>query len=77
VKRNGRFAELSVGTVTAHVAEELATVRVIHDPLAPDGDHPADDSHAEITSLPPGDSDEALLIGDMIAECVTAMVPIR
>ena len=34
-----------------------------------------DPSHSQITGLPPGDSDQALLVGDLIAECVTEMHP--
>lgn len=75
VKKTGRFAEMNVGAVREKVAEELETVRIVHDPLEADGSLEADPSHAEIIGLPPGDSPEADLIGDMIAECVIAMHP--
>jgi len=73
VKRTGRFAELNIGEVRAKVAEELESLRILHDPLAAEGVFADDNSHAEITGLPSGDSPEADMIGDMIAECVIGM----
>jgi hypothetical protein len=52
-KEDGRFAELNIGTVSETVAGELATLRIVHDPLDAEGDFEADPSHAEITGLPP------------------------
>ncbi|MDE0508763.1 MAG: hypothetical protein OXI17_09035 [Gammaproteobacteria bacterium] len=75
LKANGRFAEINVGKVRSEVVQELETLRIVHDPLEAMGGHEADPSHAEITGLPPGDSDQALLIGDLIAECVSATHP--
>jgi hypothetical protein len=75
VRPAGRFAELNVGTVSETVAGELATLRIVHDPLDAESDFEADPSHAEITGLPPGDSPEADMIGDLIAQCVIAMHP--
>ena len=75
VKKRGRFAELNVGSVREKVAEELQTLRIVHDPLDPENGFEADPSHAEITGLPLGDSDQAMMIGDMIAECVITMHP--
>lgn len=75
VRKKGRFAEMNIGAVREKVAQELDTLRIVHDPLEAEGDHEADPSHAEIEGLPPGDSDQAMLIGDLIAECVTAMHP--
>ena len=72
---NGRFAEMSVGTITRQVAEELETLQIVHDPLEAAGEFEADPSHAEITGLPPGESDQAILVGDLIAECVIEMHP--
>lgn len=73
VRRTGRLAELNIGAVREKVAEELATLRIVHDPLDAGGDFDADPSHAEMTGLPPGDSPEADMIGDLIAECVIDM----
>lgn len=55
--------------------EELETLRIVHDPLEAAEGFVADASHSQITGLPPADTDEATLMGDMIAECVTAMHP--
>ena len=75
VRRNGRFAELHVGTVLRTVSEELTTLRMLHDPLEAGHGFDADPSHAEIVGLPPSDSDEAALVGDLIAERVINMHP--
>lgn len=73
VKKTGRFAELNIGAVRERVTEELEKLRIVHDPLDAEDDFEADPSHAEITNLPPGDTDQAMLVGDLIAECVIAM----
>jgi len=75
LRPNGRFAELNVGTTIREVAKELDTLRIVHDPLEAIEGFDADPSHAEIVGLPPGDSDQALLVGDLIAECVIDMHP--
>lgn len=75
VRPNGRFAELDVGTTLRAVSEELKTVRMLHDPLEAADGFDSDPSHAQIVGLPPGDSDEAALVGDLIAECVVDMHP--
>lgn len=75
MKRTGRFAELNIEVVIRTVSAESASLRIVHDPLDAEGRFEADPSHAEITGLPPGDSPEADMIGDLIAECVVAMHP--
>ena len=75
LRRSGRFAELGVGDVLCAVSEELDTLRIVHDPLEAAEGFTADPSHSQIAGLPPADTDEAMLVGDMIAECVTAMHP--
>ena len=57
------------------MAEELDTLRIIHEPLEAEEQFEADPSHAEITGLPSSGSDQAMLVGDLIAECVVAMHP--
>ena len=74
LRPTGRFAELQVGPTKQHLHAELASLRFVHDPLPAEGEFEADPSHSEITGLP-ADSPEAELIGDMIAECVTAVHP--
>ena len=75
MRKRGRFAELNVGETKQHVRNELKGLRFIHTPLDAEGGPEADPSHSEITGLPPGDSDHAALIGDMIAQCVQATHP--
>lgn len=80
LRPNGRFAELNVGQTKGHLHGELADLRFVRDPLdaeEAEGGFEADPSHSEIAGLPPADSPEAELIGDMIAECVTAVYPAR
>ncbi|MDE0154402.1 MAG: hypothetical protein OXI88_18885 [Gammaproteobacteria bacterium] len=64
---------MNVGAVMRQITGELDSLRIIHDPLDAEEEFDADPSHAEIIGLPPGDSDHALLVGDLIAECVIAM----
>jgi len=72
--KNGRFAKLNVGETKRYVSEsveELGTeLEIIEAPLPPSDGFEADPSHAEIIGLPPGESDEAMLIGDLIADCI-------
>lgn len=75
LRRSGRFAELNVGSVIKHVEQELRGVRIVHDPLASEGSLQNDPSHAQINGLPPTDSPDAELIGDLIAERVNAVHP--
>ena len=73
IRPRGRFAEMNVGAVTRRVAQELGTLRIVHAPLEAGHGYEADPSHAEIIGLPPSESDIAMLVGDLIAECVIAM----
>ena len=75
LKKKARFVELNVGQVKRHVFEELKAMQIVHWPLEAEGEFPADPSHAELTGLPPGDSDHAALIGDMIAQCIIDLHP--
>lgn len=78
LRLNGRLAELNVGRTKGHLHSELSDLRFVRDPLDAEeheGGFEADPSHSEITGLPPADTPEAELIGDMIAECVTAVYP--
>lgn len=75
LRPSGRFAELNVGVVLREVSTELDTLRIVHDPLEANENLDADPSHAQIVGLPPGDSDHALLVGDLIADCVIDMHP--
>ena len=75
LRPNGRFAEMNVGTIIRGIAKELDMVRIVHDPLEAKEGFDADPSHAEIIGLPLGDSDQAILVGDLIAECVIDIHP--
>ncbi len=75
LKPRGRFAEMNVGAVERRVAEELDTLRIAHDPLEAEAGFEPDPSHAEVIGLPPSETDQAILVGDLIAECVVAMHP--
>ena len=75
LRPKGRFAEMNVGEVRRRVAEELDTLRIVHDPLEAEGAFEADPSLAQITGLPPHGSDQAMLVGALIAECVAAVHP--
>ena len=75
MRQNGRLAELNVGVTKLHLQYHLPSIRFVPAPLPEDGSYPTDPSHSEIVGLPPGGSLEAALVGDMIAECVSAAHP--
>ena len=75
MRRNGRLAELQVGATREYVRDEIDDVRFVHQPLTAEDSFAADPSHSEIFGLPPADSPEAELIGDMIAECIIGVHP--
>lgn len=75
MRPNGRLAELNIGVTKRHVQARVKNLRFIYAPLAAEGKYQPDPSHAEIRGLPPGDSPEAALIGDMIAECTQTIHP--
>ena len=75
MRKSGRLAELNVGTTKHYIRNELDALRFIHKPLHAKGGYEADPSHSEIVGLPPGNSPQAALIGDMIAECIEAIHP--
>ena len=75
--RKGGLAELNVGETREHISNRLDELRFINVPLLADEKYEADPSHSEIMGLPPKDSPEAELIGDMIAECVIEVHPAK
>ena len=77
MKSSGRLAELEVGATREHIGQILDELRFIPTPLAADENYEADPSHSEIVGLPPKDSPEADMIGDLIAECVIAIYPAK
>lgn len=74
MRRRGRLAELNVG-MTKRKTREAARVRFEHRPLSQECDYPADPSHCEIRGLPDGESPQAALVGDLIADCVSRTYP--
>ena len=75
MRPNGRLAELSIGVTKAHMVKRGTSIRFVHRPLAAEDGDEADPSHGEMVGLPPGDSPEAAMIGDMIAECIENVHP--
>ena len=76
---NGRLAEMKVGTVLHKLRGTLDTPGIVYDPLEAESDFVSDPSHAQVIGLPPNapDSDEAMLVGDLIAECVIGVHPAK
>ena len=72
MKPSGRLAELNVGQTRTQIDRAL---RFVHMPLSADDTYVADPSHSEGMWLPPGDTADAELIGDLIAKCVSVIHP--
>ena len=76
LSKQGRFARLNVGSTKQYVIDSAAEIgidlamNIRSEPLEPASGFDADPSHAEITGLPGSNSDDAMLIGDLIVECV-------
>ena len=76
MKPSGRLVELNVGTVMQRISSGFSiSPGIYHRPLPASSRYPADPSHSEITGLPPRTSPQSTLIGDLIAECVSARHP--
>ena len=75
LSKNGRLVEWQVGPTTQYLLDEAPSIRFVSKPLAADQNHEADPSHSEIEGLPPRDSPQADLLGDMIAQCIMARHP--
>ena len=75
MRERGRLAEMNVGATKQYLRTELEGLRFIHTPLVAEGNYEADPSHSEIAGLPPGNSPRADLIGDMIAQSLSAIYP--
>ena len=70
IRSNGRFARLNVGRTKYHISVVGRYLSFIHDPQEARPPHKADPSHSLIVGLPPGDSPEAMLVADLITECI-------
>lgn len=75
--RNGRLAELNVGSTKEHIHHKLPLIRFVKSPLPATENCVADPSHADIIGPPTMSSPQSALIGDMIAECVNGLHPAR
>ena len=74
-KRTGRLAELNVGTTRDFLREELPRLVFIELPLDATAQHEEDRSHCEIRNLPAYNTEQSLIAGEMIADCVQALHP--
>lgn len=76
LRPTGRFAKLNVHQTKKYVHAAAAEagisidVTVIQAPLTATPDSEADPSHAEIRGLPDHAEDAAMVVGDLIAECI-------
>ena len=75
IRPNGRFAQLNVGDTRNHILVAARYLSFVHDPKAARPPHEADLSHSLIGGLPPGDSPEAMLVADMITDCIQELHP--
>ena len=77
LKRDGRFAELNVEVTNQNLARENVMTSFVHSPLQATDQHEADESHSEISGLPPFEEKvRAEIIGNFIAKhCVSATHP--
>lgn len=75
MRERGRLAELNIESTLQYLRDELDSLRFVHEPLVAEDDYDADPSHAELVGLPPADSPQAELIGDMIAQTISAIFP--
>ncbi len=75
MRRNGRLAELNVGSTKRYLHVQVPSLSFVNRPLGSENGYPSDPSHCEITGLPPGDTPLAELVGDMIAQCVERLHP--
>ena len=77
--RHGRFAKLSVGGTKRDIelrSDKTTILSFKSAPLEATEDFPFDPSHAEIRGFPEYGTDQAMVVGDLIADCVeTALIP--
>ncbi len=69
MNKNGLLAEMNVGITKNQLVGELESISFKHKPCDDDP------SHSEVLGLPLSETPEAELIGDMIAQTVTAVYP--
>lgn len=65
---------MNVGAVLTELSSQPTSPNIVEDLLDAHGMFDADPSHALVLGLPSGDlQGDALLVGDLIANCVTAL----
>ena len=79
MRPSGGIVELNVGIVLERITAELDSPRFVRRPLAETAEFEADPSHCELAGLPFREDNEvkAAEIGEIIANCVTAVHPVR
>ena len=75
IRPNGRFARLNVGVTKGHVSAAGRYLNFIHDPQGARPPHKPDPSHSLIEGIPPRNSPEAMLVADMITDCILELHP--
>ena len=75
IRPNGRFARLNVGDTKGRVSGASRNLDFLHDPQAARPPFEPDPSHGLIAGLPAEDSPEAMLVADMISECILELHP--
>lgn len=75
LNKNGKYAELNVGSVCKIELERLEYLKVRKSPLIKTKDFEEDGSHCEILVQTIGDLDMAL-VGEKIAKCISELHPI-
>jgi hypothetical protein len=76
----GKLVRLNIGQVYKYVEEntdDRRIVTVIYDPLYPEGEKPADPSHALMTNVPDENDPEGERVGDLIRDCVLDIFPAK
>ncbi len=71
------FAELNIDDVKQCLRQNGWQVSVVHSPQEARGDFGPDPSHSEIRGLPPRETPDSKLVGDLIADCINNTYPAR
>lgn len=78
VRPSAVFAELNVGAVRRALRGRRPNLRLVHRPSPATPRFPwVDPTHCEIYGLPPADSPQSIIIGDMMVALLTATHPAR
>lgn len=76
--KSGKFAELNVGITKRHVnSNSIYPQEIRIQSTQPNDKRDFVQSHSEIIGLPPANCQEAMLVGELIAECINNVHPGR